>query len=51
MQTFLPYLGETETPLAYFEECAGLLDQKRLGKPVSYTHLDVYKRQRRTSPA
>lgn len=32
MQTFLPYLGEAETPLAYFEECSGLLDQKRLGK-------------------
>lgn len=32
MQTFLPYIGETETTHAYYEECAGLLDQKRLGK-------------------
>lgn len=32
MQTFLPYIGEAENSHAYYEECAGLLDQKRLGK-------------------
>lgn len=32
MQTFLPYVGEAEDSYAYFEECAGLLDPKRLGK-------------------
>lgn len=32
MQTFLPYLGKAESAYAYYEECAGLLDQKRLGK-------------------
>lgn len=32
MQTFLPYIGHADSPLAFYEECAGLLDQKRLGK-------------------
>lgn len=32
MQTFLPYSERAESTLAYYEECAGLLDQKRLGK-------------------
>lgn len=32
MQTFLPYLGKTESARAYYEECAGLLDQKVLSK-------------------
>lgn len=32
MQTFLPYIGPAETTHAYYEECAGLLDRKRLGK-------------------
>ena len=27
------------------EQDAGLLSQKNAGAPVSYTHLDVYKRQ------
>lgn len=32
MQTFLPYIGEYDDSLQLYEECAGLLDQKRLGK-------------------
>ena len=32
MQTFLPYLGKTDTAFSYYEECASLLDTKRLGK-------------------
>lgn len=31
MQTFLPYVGKSETTYAYYEECAGLLDVKTLG--------------------